>query len=115
MALYSNLPVYQVSYEFLLDIFTFSKNFEREYKYTIDEDIKRETTQMLSNIYRANSSESKWALLQSARENLEVIRLYLRLLKDLKQINLDRFITLNEKIESVSKQLSAWQKSTNTR
>ena len=89
----------------------FTKNFDREYKYTIGEDLKKETTEMIANIYRANSSQSKWQLLQSARENLEVVRLYLRLLKDLKQINLEKFINLNEKIESVSKQLTAWQKS----
>ncbi len=64
-----------------------------------------------ANIYRANSSQSKRPLLQAARENLEVVRLYLRLIKDLKQISLGKFVTLNEKIESVSKQLSAWQKS----
>jgi four helix bundle protein len=110
MAIYDTLPVYKVSYDFLLDLFKFTKSFDREYKYTIGEDLKRETTQMIANIYRANSSQSKWAPLQSARENLEVIRLYLRLVKDLKQIGLERFIVLNEKIESISKQLSAWQK-----
>jgi len=66
---------------------------------------------MIANIYRANSSESKWPLLQSARENLEAVRLYLRLIKDLKQISLKKFIALNQSIESVSKQLCAWQKS----
>lgn len=111
MAIYDTLPVYKVSYDFLLDLFKFTKNFDREYKYTIGEDLKKETTQMIANIYRANSSQSKRMLLQSARENLEVIRLYLRLLKDLKQVSLARFIALNEKIESVSKQLCAWQKS----
>jgi hypothetical protein len=111
VAIYDTLPVYKVSYDFLLDLFKFTKNFDREYKYTIGEDLKKETTQMIANIYRANSSQSKWALLQSARENLEVVRLYLRLIKDLKQINLDKFIALNEKIESVSKQLCAWQSS----
>ena len=110
MAIYDTLPVYKVSYDFLLDLFKFTKNFDREYKYTIGEDLKKETTEMIANIYRANSSQSKWTLLQSARENLEVVRLYLRLLKDLKQINLEKFITLNEKIECVSKQLAAWQK-----
>jgi len=111
MTIYNNLPVYKASYDFLLDVFKFTKNFDREYKYTIGEDLKKETTAMITNIYRANSSQSKKLLLQSARENLEVVRLYLRLLNDLKQINLDKFIALNEKIESVSKQLCAWQKS----
>ncbi len=111
MATYNNLPVYKTSYDFLVDIFNYTKHFNQEYKYTIGESIKKETIALITNIYRANSSHSKKELLQSARENLEVVRLYLRLIKDLKQINLKKFIVLNEKIESVSKQLSAWQKS----
>ena len=110
MAIYDQLPVYKVSYDFLVEIFKFTKNFSQEYKYTIGESLKKETIELITNIYRANRSESKKALLQSARENLEVVRLYLRLVKDLKQINLERFISLNEKVESVSKQLAAWQK-----
>ena len=88
MAIYDTLPVYKVSYDFLLDLFKFTKNFDREYKYTLGEDLKKETTALIANIYRANSSQFKKELLQSARENLEVVRLYLRLVKDLKQISL---------------------------
>jgi four helix bundle protein len=111
MTIYNNLPVYKTSYDFLLDVFNFTKNFKREYKYTLGEDMKKEITSMIADIYRANSVQSKHSLLQSAREHLEVIRLYLRLSKDLKQISLDKFITFNEKIESISKQLYGWQKS----
>jgi hypothetical protein len=68
MAIYDILPVYKVSYDFLLDLFKFTKNFDREYKYTLGEDLKKETTAMMVNIYRANSNQSKWDLLQSARE-----------------------------------------------
>ena len=66
---------------------------------------------MITNIYRANSVQNKEPFVQKARENSEVIRLYLRLIKDLKQINLEKFVQINEKIESVSKQLTAWQRS----
>lgn len=111
MALYNNLPVYKESYALLVGIFIFTKNFTREYKYTIGESIKNETIAMITNIYRANSTYAKRDKIQSARENLEVIRLFLRLLKDLRQVNLKVFVRLNEKIESVSKQLAAWQKS----
>jgi len=41
MAIYDTLPVYKVSYNFLLDLFKFTKNFDREYKYTIGEDLKK--------------------------------------------------------------------------
>jgi len=111
MARYNFLPVYKVSYDLLVEIFGYTKHFSREYKYTIGESIKKEIIEMITNIYRANSSYSKKDFIQRARENVETIRLFLRLLKDLKQINLNKFIYLNEKIESVSKQLAAWRKS----
>ena len=111
MTTYDYLPVYKVSYDLLVELFRFTKDFTREYKFTLGESIKKEVIEMIRNIYRANSSFSKQTIIQSARENIETIRLYLRLLKDLKQINLKKFVFLNEKIESVSKQLTAWQKS----
>jgi hypothetical protein len=109
MATYNNLPVYKVSYELLVELFRYTKNFSREYKYTIGESIKKEVLEMIRNIYRANSIQMKRGVIQSARENVETIRLFLRLLKDLQQINIAKFVFLNEKIEDVSKQLTAWQ------
>ena len=111
MALYYYLPVYKKSYDLLLAIFQLTKNFSREYKYTIGQDLKKLVTEMILNIYRANSQINKKLIIQKGRENLEVIRLYIRLLKDLKQINTKKLILLNELIESVSKQLSGWQNS----
>lgn len=115
MATYNHLPVYKVSYDLLVELFRFTKDFNREYKYTLGESIQKETIAMITNIYRANSSYSKTEIIQSARENVEVIRLFLRLLQDLKQVSLEKFVFLNEKIESVSKQLTAWQGSVNCR
>ena len=111
MARYDHLPVYKVSYDLLVEIFRFTKNFNREYKYTLGESLKKETIEMITRIYRANSSHSKRVIIQEARENVETIRLFLRLIKDLRQINIRKFVQINEKIESVSKQLAAWQKS----
>ena len=65
---------------------------------------------MITNIFRANTSENKYDILQKARENIEIIRLYMRLLKDLKQVGTKKFVDINERIENVSKQLTGWQK-----
>ena len=59
MATYYNLPVYKQSYDLLLEIFQLTKEFNREYKYTIGEELKNETIAMIINIYRANSSEDR--------------------------------------------------------
>ncbi|MBI1934707.1 four helix bundle protein [Candidatus Peregrinibacteria bacterium] len=111
MALYSELPVYKESYDLLVDLFRFVKDFHREYKYTIGESIKKETIDMMMCVYRANSTQTKAPLLQQAREHIEVIRLLLRICKDLRQISLEKFVALNERVESASKQLAAWQRS----
>ncbi len=37
----------------------------------------------------------------------------MRLLKDLQEVNIKKFVLINQKIENVSKQLTAWQKSSN--
>ncbi len=113
MATYDNLPVYKASYDLLVEIFQFVKNFNKEYKYTVGEKLKNETLEMIMNIFRANSRQQKKELLQTARENIEVIRVLLRLTKDLKQIDLRKFVMINEKIENVSKQLAGWQKASN--
>ena len=53
---------------------------------------------MIMNIYRANSRQNKFDILQTARENVEVIRLLFRLVKDLKQININKFVAIKIRI-----------------
>jgi hypothetical protein len=47
MALYSELPVYKATYDLLLAIFGFTKDFGKEYKYTVGESLKKETIECL--------------------------------------------------------------------
>lgn len=87
MATYDNLPVYKASYDLLVEIFSFVKTFSHEYKYTIGEEIKKETIDMIRKVYHANSSiEKRKEHLSEARTHLETLRLYLRLARDLRQI-----------------------------
>ena len=111
MGLHNELPVYKASYDLLLKIFQFTKEFSKDFKYTIGESMKKETIELLTLIYRANSRTDKQAVLQEARERIEVIRLFIRLMKDMQQVNLKRFVQVNQKVEDVSKQLTGWQKS----
>lgn len=111
MAQYNELPVYKATYDLLLAIFQFTKEFSKEYKYTVGESLKKETIELLTLIYRANTRHQKVDVLQIAREQNEVIRLLIRVMKDMKQISLEKFVKINGAVENVSKQLSGWQKS----
>jgi len=64
MLLTEELPIYKATYDLVLIIFKFTKNFNREYKYTIGESIKNETIEAITNIYRANSKREKKDILQ---------------------------------------------------
>ena len=108
MARYDELPVYKASYDLLVEIFQFTKNFNREFKFTVGESLKKETLELITLIYRANSRRDKYQVLQEARERIEVIRLFVQLLKDLKQIGLKKFVQINKQVENVSKQLTGW-------
>ena len=111
MSNYNDLPVYKATYDLLLEMFKFTKDFNKEYKYTVGESLKKETIELITLIYRANSRPDKQATLQTAREHIEVIRLLIRLMHDMHQISLDRFVAVNQQVENVSKQLTGWHKS----
>lgn len=109
--IYDNLPVYKATYDLLLQVFRMNRNFQRDYRYTLGENVKNELIALLVCIYQANSTTQKSIHLQKAREHVVVVKLQIRLLMDLKQINLKQYATAAEQIESVSKQLAAWHKS----
>jgi hypothetical protein len=112
MVNYDGLPVYKSSYDVLLQIFELVKRFDREYKFSLGESIKNECIKLITCIYRANSSQEKRKeYIKNGRESLEVLRLYLRLAKDLKILTLETFIKIQIPLESTSKQLLAWEKS----
>jgi hypothetical protein len=50
MELYSELPVYKATCDLLLGVFKLTKEFGKEYKYTVGESIKKGTIELLTLI-----------------------------------------------------------------
>jgi hypothetical protein len=111
MSTYDNLPVFKASYTLLVILFSAIHHMQRDFRYTLGERIKAELLDLVMNIYRANSRTAKKPLLNLARENIEMVRMLLRLAFDLKQFPLKDFALASEKVESISKQLLAWERS----
>ena len=110
MALYFNLPVYKDTYEMLLMIFQYSSKLPKDYKYTLGERLKSEATEVLVAIFEASQLKDKNKILtiQQALNSLEKCRLFIRILKDLNIWGVSKQASLNQKIESISKQLTQW-------
>jgi hypothetical protein len=55
MKLHSDLPIYKSTYDLLLAIFEFTMSFSKEYKYTVDESLDKETIDLLILISTINT------------------------------------------------------------
>lgn len=111
MAQYRHLPIYRLTYELLQRVMVVSKDFPREYKFTMGQKIKDEVIEMVLLIYRANSSENKLSHIEILLERLQVIELLLRLCHDMKLIPMKSYSSVVEMTESIAKQAQGWKKS----
>lgn len=58
MALYYDLPVYRDMYQLILKIFECTKDFSKEYKYTLGQDMKRDALQLVIPLLVINQSNT---------------------------------------------------------
>ena len=110
MAIYDNLPVFKATYDLLLQVVKFSVNMRRESRYTLGESLKKEILGLCISIYRANLTAEKAPLIEQAREQLVPVKLLVRLLHDTQQLSTKQYALLCDNLDTISRQLTAWQK-----
>ena len=109
MALYYDLPVFKEVYELILKIFEYTKDFPKEYKYTLGQDMKRDGIQLVRSIYRANKSKNKGEYLEQFLDDFEVLKLEIRLCVDMKILSIKKQAELSGMMESIGKQITGWR------
>jgi hypothetical protein len=109
MALYYDLPVFKEVYQLILKIFEYTKDFPKEYKYTLGQDMKRDGIQLVRSIYRANKSKDKREYLEQFLDDFEVLKLEIRLCVDMKIISIKKQAELSQMMESIGKQITGWR------
>jgi hypothetical protein len=112
MARYEHIKIFQCAYILTLDLYMITKNFNREFKYTLGEKIKIAAHELLDEIRTVNSLPDREKLENFSKIDFkkENLRIYLRLAYDSKAIGTGQLKTTNEKIEEVGRQLGGWQK-----
>src|SRR5438105_8349782 len=111
MAQYQHLPIYKQTYDTLLLTMTATKDFPREYKYTLGQKIKDELIELVVMIYRANSAADKRRHIESIVERIQAIQLMLRLSHDMKILSRRHYAALSEMTDSLAKQAGGWLQS----
>ncbi|MBU4082667.1 four helix bundle protein [Patescibacteria group bacterium] len=110
MALYYTLPVYRDTYRLILAIFEATRKFPREYKYTLGQDMKRDGLVLIRSIYRANKNRDKQRDLETFQDDLELLKLQIRLAYDMRIISVKKQVEIIEIMDVIGRQVSGWKK-----
>jgi hypothetical protein len=109
MARYQHLPVFQDSYDLVIEIHKRVEKFPRVHRYSIGEKLKDISFNILDFIIRANSIEQKTDTLKEAELSVERLKVYVRLCYDLKIFSLKGFEYVARKIDTINRQVLKWK------
>jgi len=109
MALYTELPLYRDTYQLILKVYEITKEFSKEYKYTLGQDMKRDALQLIRSIYRANKHHNRAEHLEVFLDELELLKLEIRLCVDMKLVPMRKQAVLSELLEMIGKQVTGWR------
>jgi hypothetical protein len=110
MALYYELPVYRDVYSLILLLYKHTKEFPREYKYSLGQELKRDALQLIRGIYRVNKARNKQQHFYGLLDDYELIKFQIRLCADLKLLSIKQQSEIMQLNEVIGKQLTAWSK-----
>jgi hypothetical protein len=108
MAQYQHLPIYKVTYDLLSLVTKRTKEFPRDFKYSLGDKIRNECIDLVVLIYKANSTKDKVGFLNKILERVQVIELMLRLSKDLNLLSVNAFSEIIVLTDSISRQAQGW-------
>lgn len=92
-------------------LFQYTKEFPREYKYTLGQDIKHDSIELVRSIYRANKADSKREYLEKFLDDLELLRFEIRLSVDLHLLTIKQQAHIAELMDRIGKQITGWRNS----
>jgi hypothetical protein len=115
MAQYEHLPIYKLTYDLLIRTMTATKDYPREYKYTLGQKMKDEIIELVVLIYKANSAMDKEQHIAMILERVQVVQLLMRLSHDMKILTRKHYAAIAEMTDSLARQAQGWQKSSGKR
>jgi len=115
MSLHENLPIYKKALDLAVYIETIAGNFSRAHKYTIGTDLRNSSKKILLLIARANCAKDKKDRLLEVRDNIEEVKILVRISKELKVFrSFASFEQITRLTMDVARQCEGWYRSQNS-
>jgi len=112
MAQTEHLPIYKTTYDLCLYLEQIVQHFSRYHKYALGADLRDGARRALKLVVRANARRDKAPVLLQLREELEELKVLLRLGQDVKAFaNFKSFEHAITHVVDIAKQNEGWLKS----
>ena len=112
MAYTEHLPIYKSAYDLCLWLEQVVRGFSRYHKYSLGSDLRDGARRVLKLVVRANARRDKTLVLLELREELEELKVMLRLCQDVKGFpNFNSFEHAITQVVEIAKQNEGWLKS----
>ena len=106
---YDNLPIFKSALDLVVYMETIVKGFERYHKYTLGEELRSSSKEILFLIQRANMSRERYAELLRLRNKCEEVKMLIRITQELKVFKGFKQFEQSAKLShEVCRQAQAW-------
>ena len=112
-----DIPIFKKSYDLYKTFYSYRADVSKQDRYTIWQRCENIILDMLDAILLASQSgkAEKLPILDTASAKLNILRVLIRLPKDVKAIDNKKYITLETDIDEIGRMLGGWIRSTKER
>ncbi len=109
-------PIFNQTYELYKEIYCLRGTIPKSDRYAVWQRVENTTLEVLEGILVTIGlpKNEKASTLEEASKKLNMLRVFIRLSKDVKVIDNKKYITLQERLDEIGRMLGGWIKSTKT-
>lgn len=112
-----DIPIFKVTYELYKEFYAYRDNVKKQDRHTLWQRCGNITLDVLENLLWASqlSKLEKLPVLEKTSVKLNFLRVFLRLCKEVKVIDANKYIKWQETIDEIGRMLGGWIRSTKER
>ena len=112
-----DIPIFKKTYNLYKEFYALRLTVPKQDRYTIWQRNENLMIDVLENLLLASQQtrSEKLPTLNQASLRLNTLRVFIRLMKDIKALDNRKYITLETDVDDIGRQLGAWIKSTKDR
>jgi hypothetical protein len=112
-----DIPIFKKTYELYKEIYSLRDSVSRQDRYTVWQRCENIILDILESILSASQLPKleKLPTLERASLKLNFLRVFIRLMKEIKSIDIKKYVLLEESVNEIGRMLGGWIKSTRGR